>query len=121
MNDKDLNNDNDFLLDVQNLKTVFKTEDSEFTAVEDISFKIKRGETIGIVGESGSGKSVTALSIMKLIPNPPGKIASGKILFNSPEKGIIDLAQISEKEMQFERGNEIAMIFQEPIDRKSVV
>ncbi len=115
MNDKNLNNDNDFLLDVQNLKTVFKTEDSEFTAVEDISFRIKRGETIGIVGESGSGKSVTALSIMKLIPNPPGKIASGKILFNSPIKGIIDLAQISEKEMQFERGNEIAMIFQEPM------
>jgi peptide/nickel transport system ATP-binding protein len=115
LKEDNLNSDNDFLLDVRNLKTVFKTEDSEVTAVENISFKIKRGETLGIVGESGSGKSVTALSLMKLIPNPPGKIASGNIFFNSPSKGIIDLAKISEKEMQFERGNEIAMIFQEPM------
>ncbi len=115
MKEDNLNSDNDFLLDVRNLKTVFKTEDSEVTAVENISFKIKRGETLGIVGESGSGKSVTALSLMKLIPNPPGKIAGGNIFFNSPSKGIIDLAKISEKEMQFERGNEIAMIFQEPM------
>jgi peptide/nickel transport system ATP-binding protein len=110
-----VNSDQDFLLDVKNLKTVFKTEDSEVVAAEDVSFRIKRGETIGIVGESGSGKSVTALSIMKLIPNPPGKIAGGSILFNSPSKGIIDLTKISETEMQYERGNEIAMIFQEPM------
>jgi peptide/nickel transport system ATP-binding protein len=115
LKEDNINSDNDFLLDVRNLKTVFKTEDSEVTAVENISFKIKRGETLGIVGESGSGKSVTALSLMKLIPNPPGKIASGNIFFNSPSKGIIDLAAISEKEMQYERGNEIAMIFQEPM------
>ena len=115
MKEDNLNSDNDFLLDVRNLKTVFKTDDSEVTAVENISFKIKRGETLGIVGESGSGKSVTALSLMKLIPNPPGKIANGNIFFNSPSKGIIDLAAISEKEMQYERGNEIAMIFQEPM------
>ncbi|HSZ24209.1 MAG TPA: ATP-binding cassette domain-containing protein, partial [Cytophagaceae bacterium] len=115
MKDNNLNRDNDFLLDVRNLKTVFKTEDSEVIAVEDISFKVKRGETLGIVGESGSGKSVTALSIMKLIPNPPGKIVGGNIFFNSPDKGIIDLAAASETEMQFERGNEIAMIFQEPM------
>jgi len=115
LKEDNLNSDNDFLLDVRNLKTVFKTDDSEVTAVENISFKIKRGETLGIVGESGSGKSVTALSLMKLIPNPPGKIANGNIFFNSPSKGIIDLAAISEKEMQYERGNEIAMIFQEPM------
>jgi peptide/nickel transport system ATP-binding protein len=115
LKDNNLNRDNDFLLDVRNLKTVFKTEDSEVIAVEDISFKVKRGETLGIVGESGSGKSVTALSIMKLIPNPPGKIVGGNIFFNSPDKGIIDLAAASETEMQFERGNEIAMIFQEPM------
>ncbi len=115
MKDTNINSDNDFLLEVKNLKTVFKTEGAEVTAVEDISFKIKRGETIGIVGESGSGKSVTALSIMKLIPNPPGQITGGSILFNSPSRGIIDLATLSEKEMQFERGNEIAMIFQEPM------
>jgi peptide/nickel transport system ATP-binding protein len=115
LEDNKLNSDNDFLLEVKNLKTVFKTEGSEVTAVDDISFKIKRGETIGIVGESGSGKSVTALSIMKLIPNPPGQIAQGQILFNSPDKGIIDLTCLSEKEMQYERGNEIAMIFQEPM------
>ncbi len=115
MEERKINSDNDFLLEVKNLKTVFKTEAGEVTAVEDISFKIKRGETIGIVGESGSGKSVTALSIMKLIPNPPGQITGGNILFNSPSKGIIDLATLSEKEMQYERGNEIAMIFQEPM------
>ncbi len=115
MEDNNLNSANDFLLEVKNLKTVFKTEGSEITAVNDISFKIKRGETIGIVGESGSGKSVTALSIMKLIPNPPGQIAEGSILFNSPSKGLVDLAKLSEKEMRFERGNEIAMIFQEPM------
>lgn len=115
MEENQLNSDQDFLLDVKNLKTVFKTEDSDVVAAEDVSFRIKRGETIGIVGESGSGKSVTALSIMKLIPNPPGKIAGGSILFNSPSKGIIDLARLSEKEMQYERGNEIAMIFQEPM------
>ncbi|HVD99707.1 MAG TPA: ABC transporter ATP-binding protein [Cytophagaceae bacterium] len=115
MKDNNLNSDQDFLIDVRNLKTVFKTEDSEVVAAENVSFKIKRGETLGIVGESGSGKSVTALSIMKLIPNPPGKIAEGNILFNSPSKGLIDLATLSEKDMQFERGNEIAMIFQEPM------
>jgi len=109
------NNEQTFLLDVRNLTTVFKTEGSENIAAENISFTVKRGETIGIVGESGSGKSVTALSIMKLIPNPPGKISQGNVMFNSPTKGIVDLTTLSEKEMRFERGNEIAMIFQEPM------
>jgi peptide/nickel transport system ATP-binding protein len=115
LKEKPINSNQDVLLDVRNLRTVFKTEDAEITAVENISFQLKRGETLGIVGESGSGKSVTALSIMKLIPNPPGKIAGGNIFFNSPSKGMLDLTTISEKEMQYERGNEISMIFQEPM------
>lgn len=105
----------EFLLDVRNLKTYFKSEDNIVKAVDDVSFQLKRGETLGIVGESGSGKSVTALSIMKLVPNPIGQIVGGNILFNSPDKGIIDLTKISEREMQHERGNEISMIFQEPM------
>lgn len=115
MEDKKIHNDQDFLLDVRNLKTVFKTDGGETVAAENISFTVKRGETIGIVGESGSGKSVTALSIMKLIPNPPGKISEGNVFFNSPSKGMVDLTTLSEKEMRYERGNEIAMIFQEPM------
>ncbi|MFN3403491.1 MAG: ABC transporter ATP-binding protein [Cytophagaceae bacterium] len=103
------------LLEVRNLKTYFKSEENIVKAVDDVSFKLYRGETLGIVGESGSGKSVTALSIMKLIPNPPGQIVGGEILFDSPERGLIDLAKLSEKEMQHERGNEISMIFQEPM------
>lgn len=84
-------------------------------AVNDISFTLGRGETIGIVGESGSGKSVTSLSVMRLIPNPPGKISGGEIIFHSKEKGAIDLLKLPEKEMRQIRGNEIAMIFQEPM------
>ena len=76
----------EFLLDVRNLKTYFKSEDNIVKAVDDVSFQLKRGETLGIVGESGSGKSVTALSIMKLVPNPIGQIVGGSILFNSPIK-----------------------------------
>ncbi len=105
----------EFLLDVRNLKTYFKSEDNIVKAVDDVSFQLKRGETLGIVGESGSGKSVTALSIMQLIPRPMGQIVGGSILFNSPDKGIIDLTKISEREMQQERGNDISMIFQEPM------
>ena len=105
----------DFLLKVDNLQTYFKSEGKIVKAVDNISFSIKKGETVGIVGESGSGKSVTALSIMKLIPNPPGQIVGGSIIFNSPTKGKIDLVKADEKEMLYERGNEIAMIFQEPM------
>ncbi|WP_018341979.1 ABC transporter ATP-binding protein [Cytophaga aurantiaca] len=105
----------DFLLKVSNLSTHFRTERGIVKAVDDVSFTLKRGETIGIVGESGSGKSVTALSLMQLIPNPPGKIANGTIEFNHPEKGIIDLITLDKKEMQDERGNSISMIFQEPM------
>ncbi|CAN5345738.1 ABC transporter ATP-binding protein [soil metagenome] len=103
------------LLEVTNLVTEFRSEDETTKAVNDISFTLSRGETIGIVGESGSGKSVTSLSVMRLIPNPPGKITGGKIIYHSKTKGPIDLVKISEKEMRQIRGNEIAMIFQEPM------
>jgi peptide/nickel transport system ATP-binding protein len=103
------------LLEVKNLVTEFRTEDQIVKAVNNISFSLHKGETIGIVGESGSGKSVTSLSVMRLIPNPPGRIASGEIIFHSKTKGVVDLTKLSEKEMRAFRGNEIAMIFQEPM------
>ncbi|HEX8545403.1 MAG TPA: ABC transporter ATP-binding protein, partial [Cytophagaceae bacterium] len=115
MAENDLDPEDDFLLKVDNLQTYFKSDDKIVKAVDNVSFIIKKGETVGIVGESGSGKSVTALSIMKLIPNPPGQIVGGNIVFNSPTKGKIDLVKASEQEMLYERGNEIAMIFQEPM------
>jgi peptide/nickel transport system ATP-binding protein len=102
------------LLEIKNLVTEFRTEEETVKAVNDVSFTLNKGETIGIVGESGSGKSVTSLSVMRLIPNPPGKIAGGEILFH--ENGnVVDLINISEKEMRNYRGNDIAMIFQEPM------
>lgn len=103
------------LLEIQKLITEFRTENETVNAINNISFSVFPGETVGIVGESGSGKSVTALSAMKLIPSPPGKITAGKILYNSLNKGVVDLTKISEKEMRELRGNEIAMIFQEPM------
>jgi peptide/nickel transport system ATP-binding protein len=103
------------LLEVRNLTTEFRTEDETVIAVNDISFTLHKGETIGIVGESGSGKSVTSLSIMRLIAEPPGRITSGEIIFHSKNNTSPDLAQLSEKEMRKFRGNEIAMIFQEPM------
>lgn len=99
----------DILLEVQNLKTGFKTDDGSFRAVDDVSFYVKKGQTLGIVGESGCGKSVTSLSVMRLIQKP-GTIESGKILFKGQ-----DLLKISEDKMRSVRGNEIAMIFQEPM------
>ena len=103
------------LLEVKNLVTEFRTEDETVKAVNDISFTLSKGETIGIVGESGSGKSVTALSVMRLIPNPPGKITGGEIIYHSKTKGPVDIVKLSEKDMRAIRGNEIAMIFQEPM------
>ena len=104
----------DLLLEIKNLVTEFQSDGKAVKAVNDVSFTLKKGQTIGIVGESGSGKSVTSLSTMRLIPNPPGRIASGEIIYHS-EKGPVDLTQLSEKEMQKIRGNEISMIFQEPM------
>jgi len=98
------------LLEVKNLKTYFYTDDGVAKAVDDVSFSLDKGETLGIVGESGCGKSVSALSIMRLIPEPPGKIAGGEILFKG--KNVLNF---TEKEMQEMRGNDIGMIFQEPM------
>lgn len=103
------------LLEIKNLRTEFRTENETVTAVNGISFSVNKGETIGIVGESGSGKSVTSLSIMRLIASPPGKITGGEMLFNSATQGIVDLASLPEKQLRKLRGNEIAMIFQEPM------
>lgn len=98
------------VLDVQGLKTSFFTDDGEVPAVDDVSFHVNSGEVLGIVGESGCGKSVTSLSIMDLVPSPPGKIVDGDILFKNE-----DLTQTSKRRMRQIRGNEIAMIFQEPM------
>ena len=103
------------LLEVRNLVTEFRAEDGWVRAVNGVSFTLNRGEIIGIVGESGSGKSVTSLSTMRLIPNPPGKISGGEILFHEPDKAPVDLVKLSEAEMRSYRGNRIAMIFQEPM------
>ena len=98
------------LIQVKKLKTYFHTEAGTVKAVDNISFDILKGEILGIVGESGSGKSVTSLSINRLIPNPPGEIVAGNILYND-----IDLLQLSYNEMRKYRGKDIAMIFQEPM------
>ncbi|MBE6987574.1 MAG: ABC transporter ATP-binding protein [Clostridia bacterium] len=97
------------LLDVQHLVTSFTSDSVKTVAVEDVSFQVHEGETVGIVGESGSGKSVTSMSVMRLIEAPSGKIESGTIMFNGR-----NLLELSEKEMQKVRGHEISMIFQEP-------
>jgi oligopeptide transport system ATP-binding protein len=98
------------LLDVRNLKTQFFTQDGVVRAVDDVSFDIMPGETLGVVGESGCGKSITAMSIMRLIPSPPGKIVQGQILFKGE-----DIVTMSDEEIRHIRGNEIAMIFQDPM------
>jgi oligopeptide transport system ATP-binding protein len=98
------------LLEVRNLETHFKTQDGVVKAVNNVSFSVDRGETLGIVGESGSGKSVTSLSIMRLIPSPPGKIAGGEIIFDGE-----NLLDLTDEEMRHVRGNRIAMIFQDPM------
>ncbi len=98
------------VLSVEGLTTSFRIGERLLHAVEDCSFQVKRGQTLGIVGESGCGKSVTSLSIMRLIPSPPGQISSGKILFEGR-----DLTKLSDAEMRKIRGNKISMIFQEPM------
>ena len=103
------------LLDVKNLVIEFETDTGTVSAVDKIDFSVFRGETVGIVGESGSGKSVTSLSVMGLIPQPPGRISSGTIEYYESENQSIDLLSLSEKEMNKYRGNELAMIFQEPM------
>src|ERR1043165_3485166 len=98
------------LLEVRNLQTSFFTPEGEVRAIDGVSFEIGEGKTLGLVGESGCGKSVTSLSIMRLIPTPPGKIVGGQILFKGE-----NLLDKSEEQMRRIRGNDIAMIFQEPM------
>ena len=105
----------DTLLEVNNLNVIFHQSDSFHHAVKDVSFSIQKGEILGIVGESGSGKTVTCLSIMHLIASPPGKISGGKMLFRKKDNSIIDLNVLPPEEIRKIRGNEIAMIFQEPM------
>ena len=100
----------DKLLEVKNLRTYFHTDDGVVKSVDDVSFEVKRGKTLGVVGESGCGKSITSLSIMQLVEIPPGKIESGEILYEGE-----DLLKKSKDEMRKIRGGEIAMIFQEPM------
>jgi peptide/nickel transport system ATP-binding protein len=98
------------VLDVKGLRTVFFTNSGLFKAVDDVSFRVRRGETLAIVGESGCGKSVTALSIMRLVPDPPGRIVGGSVVLEGT-----DLLALDEARMRQIRGNRISMIFQEPM------
>ena len=98
------------VLEVKNLKTYFYTDEGVIPAVDGVDFSLERGETLAIVGESGCGKSVTSLSILRLIANPPGRIIDGEILYNGK-----NLLSLTEKEMRSVRGNDISMIFQEPM------
>src|SRR5919205_2679040 len=98
------------LLEVNDLKTQFFTRDGVVRAVDGVTFNLEAGETLGLVGESGCGKSVTALSLMRLIPQPPGRIVSGQVTFDGR-----DLLKLKEDDMRKVRGNDMAMIFQDPM------
>ena len=102
------------LLDVRNLNVSFHTDDGVFKAVDNVSLHVKRGEIVGLIGESGCGKSVTSLSILKLIPSPPGKIDSGQIFFNGH-----DLLKLNTAELRKIRGKAISVVFQEPLSALS--
>lgn len=106
-----MNEDKELVLEVKDLSISFDLPNGqEAKVVEDISFSVYKGETLALVGESGSGKSITSLAVMRLLPIPPGRIASGTIQLNGH-----DLLQMKLKEMSSIRGNEISMIFQEPM------
>src|SRR5512136_657132 len=100
----------DILLDVQGLETTFKTPEGTVHAVNGVSFGLKEGETLGLVGESGCGKTVTMLSVLRLIPSPPGKITAGSALLMGQ-----DLLKMSDEEIRMVRGAMISMIFQDPM------
>ncbi len=100
----------ELLLDIRGLRTQFFTDDGLARAVDGVSYSLEKGETVGVVGESGCGKSVTALSVLRLIPDPPGRIVAGEIIFEGA-----DLLQLSSADMRRIRGNDISMIFQEPM------
>ncbi len=110
MDNSATHNENQVVLEVDGLKTYFQTRWGTVKAVDGVSFDLRRGETLGIVGESGSGKSVTMLSLMRLIPSPPGHIVDGRIVLEGE-----DLLQLSEKEMGNVRGSRIALIIQDPM------
>ena len=95
------------LLEIKNLKVYFTSDDGVAKAVDDVSFSVQAGKTLGVVGESGCGKSVTALSVLRLIPSPPGKVVGGEILFDGK-----DLLKVSDAQIRKLRGNSISMIFQ---------
>lgn len=103
-------NQTEIILEIKDLCVQFKTSEGTVQAVNHLNYNLHKGEKLGIVGESGSGKSVSSLGIMKLIPNPPGEITGGQILYRGR-----DLVQATEREIQKIRGNEISMIFQEPM------
>lgn len=106
----------DTILDVRNLQVQFQLDSSLIKAVDDVSFQVKRGQTLGIVGESGSGKSVTALAVMGLVPNPPGKVTGGEIWLKSQKTDeMVNVLTFSEEEKQKYRGGNVSMIFQEPM------
>ncbi|MBI4641500.1 MAG: ABC transporter ATP-binding protein [Candidatus Tectomicrobia bacterium] len=105
-----MSNDKDLLLKVSNLKTYFFTREGVVKAIDGVDFELHRGEVLGIVGESGCGKSVTALSILRLVPNPPGRIVEGEVIFEGK-----DLLTLSDGEIREIRGNRISMIFQDPM------
>ncbi|MBE9113342.1 ABC transporter ATP-binding protein [Nodosilinea sp. LEGE 07298] len=105
----------DIILNVKHLTVHFEVENQHIQAVNDISFQVKRGQTLGIVGESGSGKSVTSLAVMGLVPNPPGKVVNGEIWFNDGTGDPVDLCTLSETQLQRYRGGRVSMIFQEPM------
>lgn len=105
----------DVILEIKNLVTEFTSNGIHSKAVNDVSLQLKKNEIIGIVGESGSGKSVTSLSVMGLIPNPPGKITSGEIILHKADGETVDTVQLNQNELQKIRGKEVAMIFQEPM------
>lgn len=98
------------LLEVKDLKTYFYTDDGVVKAVDGVNFSVEAGKTIGIVGESGCGKSITAMSILRLIPDPPGRIVNGEVIFEGE-----DLTKVSDERIREIRGNNISMIFQEPM------
>src|SRR5919109_2365056 len=98
------------LLDVRDLRTEFRTSTGVVRAVDGVTFDVRAGETLALVGESGCGKSVTALSVMRLIPVPPGRIAGGQVLFDGR-----DLLALPDREMRRVRGKDIGMVFQEPM------
>src|SRR5215831_9294247 len=105
-----MNSSNGNLLEIKDLRTYFELEEGTVKAVDGISFELKRGQTLGIVGESGSGKSVASLSIMRLVPEPAGRIVSGSITLDGR-----DLLKLSPSEVCALRGKKMAMIFQDPM------